>query len=470
MTMTMGMYVIANSLAFLHECAHGITAIALGGYFPFLQIDADGGRSIYFFSQGAPIWKEALVLLAGALVNFLVSLMALGLIAATRLGGVPRILTIYTGGVSALMLVMGVGLVPPWWAHYKETGAALSMLGFSYGLIVTIKSVWLLFAVILFVGFFRLFFRELSLSFANHTYRDRFRLVSAVLIIPVAALVGALSVVMLNSGFDEGVINPRRHYPHVISMVVLFLLLPLAISSTTPAGDRRPFMLPRRQLMSLAVITLTLAILQPLVFGNDRSNPRGLFLTAQPPEVSVAACNVSVTMNDQRKATVRLLMRPYPDEYKFLWRKVEGKEPADWETYRQFAIKNIPVLLNTQNFRVTAYYNDPEAAFFNKEWGKGARIVEAEADLTNLQREKGKDRYEALAIVDFWKMNRIGYLDLAEVKLEGNLQVKKVVMKPVDAGAPTLQTDNYVQWLNPSYSTSFTAGFILFGPLEKSSL
>jgi hypothetical protein len=449
---TLALYIVGYALIAIHEMAHGVTAVALGGYYPFVQIDADGGRSLYFMPPNSAAWKEAMALLAGALSNFAVALIALALIAVAPLGWKTKLFVAFAGGLSALLLVTGAGLLPPWWIRYKETGDALELLQLPQIYQVFIKSLWLISGVAIFAGLFRLFYKEICRFFPNGSYKDRLLIATSTFAIPVLVLVIILSVVMLNSGFTEGVINPKRHYPHIIFLVLTYFLLPLVIPPGKYGQEKEAFIFPRRQFAALAAVAVGFAIIQPTVFGNNRKEPRGLFLS-RPPEVSVQACNISITIHEDYKANVRFLMRPYPAEHGFMWRRIKDLEPENWDIYEQFVRNNLPQLLpalsKQQEFHIVNRYSNPNARFFNGEWGTGARVIEVQIDSLQLPFNKGKDKeVRVLSIVDFWRSRRIGYIDHAEVKLEGALQVTGWATQPKGSGSPASRHSNYLEWQN----------------------
>jgi hypothetical protein len=458
--MTLALYVVGNTVTLIHELGHGLTAVALGGYFPFVQIDAEGGRSVYLFPAGAASWREAMVLLAGPMVNFLIAISALALAVVGVKGRGLRLFVIYVGGVSALLLLNGTGLLPPWWANYKETGVALNLLNAPLSYQYIIKTVWLLMTMGLVACLFRLFFRELATFFPSASYRDRYLMVTSALALPFMVLIATLSAVMLTNGHEEGVITTKRHMPHIIVLILTYFLLPLVISRAAPADGRTQFRVPRWQFVTCLAVGAIFAVAQPVVFGNNRTKPAGLFLADRPPEVVVSGCNVSLTLTDNYKARVRLLLRPFAQEHNFLWERIKNVEPKDWDFYEQFASENLSTLLGTDHFQITRHYSDPEVPFFNATWTQGARIIEAEADLSDLPKTKGPDSLSVLTLTDFWKKKAQGYIDFTELKLEGNLQIQRFKVRPEGARSPKLQTSNLLQWENTDYATSFMSGSV----------
>jgi ABC-type amino acid transport system permease subunit len=456
--MTVALYVVGNAVTLVHELGHGFTAVALGGYFPFLQIDAEGGRSVYLFPAGSASWREAMVLLAGPVVNFLVAIAALALAVVGVKGRGLRLFVIYVGGVSALLLLNGTGLLPPWWLNYKETGVALNLLNAPLSYQYIIKTVWLLMTMALVACLFRLFFRELATFLPSASYRDRFLMVTSSLGVPFMVLIATLSVVMLTNGHDEGVITIERHTPHIVVLFLTYFLLPLVINRAVPVEGRTQFRIRQWQFAACLAVGAVFAIAQPVVFGNNRTTPAGLFLYERPPEVIVSSCNVSVTLGDNYRARVRLLLRPFPQEHNFLWERIRNVEPKDWELYEQFASENLSTLLGTDRFQMTGHYSDPEVPFFNATWTHGARIIEAEADLSDLPKTKGPDSVSVLTLTDFWKKRAKGYIDFTELKLEGNLQIQRFKVRPEGARSPKLQTSNLLQWENTDYTSSFLTG------------
>ena len=459
--MTLAVYVLGHMLILAHELAHGTAALLLGGYFPFFQIDADGGRSTFFFGPEAAPWRQALALLAGAGANTLISVFAL----AWVLGGIRnrelRFLAILTGGLSSLSLIVGSGLLPPWWARYKETGEAFTILGLAPVAQVLLKSVWIIIGILLALAFFRLFFRELMQQFPVSNYRSRFLLVTSALALPVMIVMAAMSVIMLSSGYGEGVITLSRHLPHIIFLLLTWALLPAVISSTEHAPQLLRVSVSRRQIALYALVAAAFAIAQPTVFGNDRVNPKGIFLT-RPPEVQVASLNVVVIIHKDRHATVRWLMRPFVSQHDFLWERLKDLEPADWHAYEKFAAENLAPLIGIAAPAEFTHYSDAGARFFDGKWTSGARVVEAETDLSESAFFGEQNSFHVLKIVDFWNERHIGYIDFIEVRADAPMQITGVGVEPQGAAAPTSRSDNLIRWENSSVARTFTRAFVAF--------
>ncbi len=452
--MTFLLYAVYQALTFFHELAHGLTAVSLGGYFPFVAVDADGGRSIFYFPLGSRLWKEALVLLAGPIFNFLVAVLALVIIAVGTKESRARLFWALVGGVSALMVINMTGVFPPWRRNYKETGQALAMLGFPFAFQVTVKCLWLVFNVILIISFFRLIFRQVSYEFPTNTYRQRLALVTSVLIFPCVVIMGFQSIIMLNAGFGEGVINPNRHLPHMILLVVVFLSMPFVITSAKSESPAS-FAITGRQILGWGVAAVAIAILQPVIFGNDRLNPRGLFLTKQLPEVNIEACNVVVTLESDDTARVQLRMRPFNQTHNFLWNKANNYDPAEWKYYEEFARKNLRVFLGTDDFEIVGKYADRSTKFYNGAWGDGARVIEAQVPVSSLVKADADGGNRALKLVDFWSVRGIGYIDYAEVNVENGLRIKNVNIDPSVTSSMRLQSDNKrLRWQNTPFTTA----------------
>jgi hypothetical protein len=100
---------------------------------------------------------------------------------------------------------------------------------------------------------------------------------------------------------------------------------------------------------------------------------------------------------------VRVLMRPFIDRQEFLWERVKGDEPEDWSVYERFVRQKIPLMLGTDDVRITGHHSDPEAGFFNGRWGRGARVVEAEVNLAGLPCLRDSQQVRVLRVVDFWQ-------------------------------------------------------------------
>jgi hypothetical protein len=286
-------------------------------------------------------------------------------------------------------------------------------------------------------------------------------LVSSVLIAPGFVIMGALSIVMLRSGFGEGVMNPRRHWPHMILLVLTFALLPFVITS---AKSDKPvsFALPRRQLLVWACVAVGIAVTQAVVFGNDRNNPRGIFLMKTPPEVNVEACNVSVTVGSDNTAHVRLLMRPYAEAHNFLWARANQNEPSDWQYYDRFARANLRVLLGTDNFEIVGRQADRSTKFFNGSWGVGARVVEADVQRSALMTADANTGGQVLKLVDFWRARGVGFIDFTEINFQNSREIKSVREDPSSANPPALRNSTQLKWINTSLAKAFANAYVTF--------
>lgn len=459
--MTAALYAIGFGLILAHEAAHGLTAAMVGGHFPFLQIDADGGRSIYMFPMGSPAWKEALVLLAGPAANLAISILAMGLVA----GGVKsrewRRLIIFTGGLSALLLLFGAGIIPPWWTKYKETGEAIHLLGLSLRHELIIKVILTVVGTAFVFGFFRLLFKDLTDFFPASNYKERFLIVTAAVGFPMMLVMLLLSIVMLQSGYGEGVITTSRHLPHVIGLSLIYLLLPFAVRRTATGVESKPLELSKARPAAYVFCAVLVAVLQVSVFGNSRVNPRGLFLS-KPPEVQISSCNVSLVIGEDQKATVRLMMRPFPKEHEFLWDRVKGSAPDEWHYYEMFARQNLPLLLGTEELDLVGHFADPQVPFFNGAWGKGARVVEARVDLSRSKYFDGQKTPHVLQLVDFWRNQKIGYIDCMEVRVKGDMNITGVAVEPEGAILPANRNDKGVLWEHRNPEESFVRTYIAF--------
>jgi len=351
--------------------------------------------------------------------------------------------------------------MPPWWPRYKEVGEALFLLGLSPLAQHVLKVLWVLIGSLFVLGFFRLFFRELAEFFPAKSYRSRFSLVTAALAAPVIGIMIVLSVVMLAAGYGEGVITISRHMPHIVFLLLIWILLPFGIGSRSSQDQGGTFRVSRPQLLGYSLVALAFAAAQPFVFGNDRANPSGHFF-GSPPEVQVSACNIGLAIREDSTARVRLLMRPFAPQHEFLWNRVKQREPADWKYYDEFALANLPVLLGTSDVKLAGHYADPEAPFFTGSWDKGARVVEVDVDLSRSLQFDGSKPNRVLKLVDFWRRRQIGYIDFTEVKVEGALQITGVAVEPAGASPPSLRSRNAVRWENRNLGGSFESGFVAF--------
>jgi hypothetical protein len=153
-------------------------------------------------------------------------------------------------------------------------------------------------------------------------------------------------------------------------------------------------------------------------------------------------------------------MRPFSDHHGFLWDRIKQTEPEDWSCYERFVEQNLPLMITSEEIRIVGHYADPEAAFFSGRWEKGARIVEAEVDLSQMPYLRGSIRSRVLKLVDFWRSTGAGYIDFAEIKLDGDLRIGDFQSQPDSAAVPTLYSPTELRWENSSFEKSFSISYI----------
>jgi hypothetical protein len=153
-------------------------------------------------------------------------------------------------------------------------------------------------------------------------------------------------------------------------------------------------------------------------------------------------------------------MRPFVSQHRFLWEQVSKTEPESWAYYDQFAHENLPLMFGTDSFRIVDRHADSQAPFFNGDWQNGARVIEAELDLSQLPYMQGPKSNRVLKIVDVWRNQGIGYLDFIEIKLEGGLQIYDYKSQPDTAATPVLLSGKHLQWQNPSFEKSFGVSYL----------
>lgn len=178
-----------------------------------------------------------------------------------------------------------------------------------------------------------------------------------------------------------------------------------------------------------------------------------------PPEVGVEACNVSVTIGDDDKAHVRLLMRAFSESHNFLWNRVNEREPADWQYYDQFARANLRVLLGTDDFQIVGQYADRETGFFSGSWSVGARVIEAEAQMSSLTTADAKTGGQVFRLVDFWRSRGVGFIDFTEINVQNSREIKSVRADPSSA-TPMLRSAKKLQWMNTSLPKTFATAYV----------
>jgi hypothetical protein len=459
--MALASYVITFSLVFFHEMAHGFSAIILGGYFPFVHLDISSGNAVYIFPIGSPIWKDVIVLLAGPFVNLLLAVTMLGLVATGIKNRQLELLAILIGELSALAFIIGTGLITPWQPGSGDVARALSLANLPRVYAYIAVAIWLLLGLTIIVSLSRLFFRKLGRFFSGSTYLARLLLIASAIALPALIIIGleSLPAIRVGGAGNESASSRESLYLILLLLSVSFLL-PLVIRAGDPEQEKQRFRVSPRQLAFLLIAASSIAVIQTMLFGNVDSNPPGLFLSSKPPEITVSACNIRMSLDEGYRARVRVLMRPFVDRHRFLWDRIKDMEPEDWSYYDQFVRHNLPLMLGTDKYEVTARYADAQAPFFNGVWDRGARIIEAEVDLSQMPHLKGSESGRVLKIVDFWRARGIGYLDFAEIKLEGKLQIGAFKSRPDGASEPIFRSDKLLQWENSNLEKSFAVSYI----------
>lgn len=197
--------------------------------------------------------------------------------------------------------------------------------------------------------------------------------------------------------------------------------------------------------------------IQLFAFGLDAQHPRGLFLTADPPEVTVAACNVHLRFEPGARVRVQVLMRPFVSQHRFLWERVRNSEPKRWETYDDFVRRGVPRLVPAATWRIVERRADRSARFYvDGRWETGARVVEAEAELSAW----GGDRERTVKIVDFWRKQGIGYFDAVEAETGGALTIGRLNVVPRDSRPPAILSERLVRWENSEFQGSFEESYL----------
>jgi hypothetical protein len=280
---------------------------------------------------------------------------------------------------------------------------------------------------------------------------------------------GLLSLWRPDGGGDAGrflvLLAFPRVYQYLVGAIWLLLGALLALGFLRllfkELAGSFPLALSRRQILAVAAAAVAVAAAQTILLGGvGGARPSGLFLTRKPPEVTVSACNVALTLGDEYRARVRVLMRPYVDRQGFLWERVRNDEPEDWAIYERFTLQKIPLMLGADDVRIVRRYSDSEAEFFNGTWGRGARVVEVEVNLSSLPYLRESREVRVLRVVDFWRSEGAGYIDLTKVSTEGGLRIGGFESQPEGADAPVVRTARQLQWENTSFDHSFTVSYI----------
>lgn len=457
LTMVSAYYVIVYALVFIHEMAHGCAALVLGGHFPFMQVGISKGNAIYIFPMGSLNWKEIVVLVAGPLVNFLIAILILGLVVTGIKNQQKRLLLILVGGLSALGFIAGTGLLYFWKSDSGDVGRALGLLRSMPVYRMAIGAVWLLLGAAMVVSFLQVFFKELARFFPTATYRDRLLLVSSAIAIPALIIIGGQTLSALNAG--ESMNLPGQLLYAGLLLVVAFLH-PLAIRSSSDGLAKQSFIMSPRVIAVFLIAATSLAVIQYEMFDSRNAKSSGLFLSRKPPEITVSACNVRLTIDEDYRARVQMLMRPFVSQQEFLWDRIKNDDPENWEYYERFVQENLPLMLGAYEFRIVNRYAGTQVPFFNGKWDSGARVIEAEVDLSRLPHLKGPQSNRVLKIVDFWRNQGAGYLDFTEIKVGGSLRINDFESHPDSAATPKLYSAKQLQWENSGFEHSFAVSYV----------
>ena len=453
------LFIARQLVVLVHELSHGLAAVALGGQFQFFQIVFLDGRSIFVFPPDAPPWKEGAALLAGHGVSLALALACLAVARTSRQGSGRALFAAFTGAVAAASVLMGSNIVRPW-VIQAEIGSGLSLLGLPRSARMAVDLAGLISAVVLTVVFLRRILDAVVVSGGPRTYWSRFAAGVSGLLVPGLALAAVERALTQASGCEvctvsaaSPLITPYAAIRLACWTAVAFLLPLLIRRDRAAAGTRHGW---RRSVSAYAAMALALAATQIFVFGLDKRDPRGVFLTSQPAEVTVAACNVRVHVTGQDRAHVQFLMRPFVSQHRFLWTRVRQREPVAWGPYDAFVQQSAP--LGATGCTVIRRYVDPEAAFYVAgQWDPGARIVEADCELGPSDRDP---RGRTLVVSDAWRKQQLGHLDMVQVDVAGELILAGVRVEPASARTPAIAADAMVRWENPDYRGSFETAYL----------
>ncbi len=455
---TLASYVVVYCMVFVHEMTHGCTAVALGGYFPSARIGISGGNAVYVFPFGSGAWKEVLVLLAGPLVTLIAAPLMLGLVATGVKNTHLKLLAILVGALSSAGFATASGLFSTGRSAGGDVGRALAMAGLPGIYRGLLGVIWLLLGLALFASFFHLFFRELMQHFPAATYPRRLLLVLSSAYVPALIVIGANSII--SSAVNGHTGTPVKQWVYYLGFIALSsLLVTLAISFRNFEPAPKPLTVSRRQVIGLLVAAALAATAHAATNGRAGNTRQGLVLTTRPPEVNVSSCNIILNLNEDLHGQVLVLMRPYEEQHRFLWERIKETGPREWTYYERFVKENLRLMLAT-DVRIVAHRADPYAPYFSGKWETGARIVEAEVDLSRIPSLAEGSGGRLLKLVDFWRSKGAGYIDFAEVNVGGRLRISDFKSQPERAGAPSFASGTRLRWENSSFESSFAVAYL----------
>ncbi len=438
------LFIAGQAIVLLHELAHGMTALALGGHFPFFQVTPASGRAIFLFSYGSPGWQDSVVLLAGYTAQILVACTLIPITFSKRPLSAARFWGLFAGIDAAVSVLIGSGVAPPWQSR-GEIGQALAGLGLPSVMQPLWKTGLAAGALVLAAVFLGRVASAIDVS-GSERYLSRLRATSAVWGLPFIVLMAGYS--MVTGAWRHGIGSGA---PPILFALCAVLLTPLWWRPQTPVPGGSPTYVRHTGWLALAAAAIVIG--QVTVFGLDQQHPRGVFLTRHAPEVTVASCNVFIRI-DRESAHVRMLMRPFVSEHEFLWEPVRNQAPDRWTYYDKFASDNLPRLLEMSRVQQIRRYWSAEMPFYAAgRWTRGARVVEFDVRLPGLADGPFMD----VTVNDFWKQQKAGYLDFVQVELGEGLSFGDLASLPPGARPPAILNDRVARWLNREYNGAFAS-------------
>jgi len=154
-------------------------------------------------------------------------------------------------------------------------------------------------------------------------------------------------------------------------------------------------------------------------------------------------------------------MRPFVAQHEFLWDRAGRALPTDSRVYEIFARDNLPKLIGGIQWTIGDVHAAPDAPFYiDGHWSRGARVVDAEGSFAR------GDETNTVTIHDFWKEQKLGNIDLIDVRLAPGVTVARLDESPAKAVPPTESQDS-IRWLKSDYQHSFETARLLLNGVDR---
>jgi hypothetical protein len=440
------LYVAALLQVTIHECGHAIAGWLMGANVQLVQICAAGGRTIALFPMDGPSWKPGLMQVGGIGLSLAVSIAILMMSKKEHATSYIRWFAFYLGTMISLSVALSSGVVIPN-ASQGEVSSGIIALGL-HGIARQMIQICCTVIGFTLAGAFYIRLINYSCKFDAAGSSVRTGVAIRCWAIPLLST-AALQILLGWHTSSKG----ELYATSVIALILAGAGTLLAFFPE-PRGTQTCSDPTTSNIFIMTTIACFLILAQIFIFGVDRERPRGIFIYRHPPENAVAALNMLIHIDGAHHATITMAMRPFVSSQAFLWIKVRSNEPINWMPYDVFAMKTTTAIFPTGHYKLLRHYNAPDRNFFvDGATFKGARVVEAEETWDEDTNDEGP--IHGIHLVDTWKQNRVGYLDMIGIETGTALEITGIHTMPEQFHNPYLLSPHSVMWVNRDFRSAY---------------